>query len=347
MIFAKESIEISFCDELNRENARSKDSLWVWVKIGKEKILVGCVYRKGTSAPENNRRLEENIRRARGLSEKVLIHGDFNFPETDWANKFVPIEERHVEASSFLETIEDSFMSQHVMENTRVRGQHNPSCLDLILSESKESIVEIKYRAPLGSGDHCIITWKYVVDVDFEVSKFRRKCYYRGDYERMRGLLGEIDWEAELAGLPLNDAYNRFREIILNVTQPLSESRMNWIHDPAPPAPRRATLDCSDTLVRSIDNPVQSRDTHVNSRDPPVLTSDTQASAIAIRASSRAPLALSHPKKSRRRRNRRSANENSAPRSATPVTRMSAGPIGIQHSRERPSINQRPVTPPR
>ena len=71
------------------------------------------------------------------------------------------------------------------------------------------------------------------------------------------------------------------------------------------------------------DTPVQSRDTHVKSCDPPVLTSDTQASAIAIRASSGAPLALPHPKKSRRRRrrrNRHSANENSAPRSAAPVT---------------------------
>ena len=94
---------------------------------------------------------------------------------------------------------------------------------------------------------------------------------------------------------------------------------MNWIYDPAP---RRATVGYSDTPVQSSDAPVQSRDTHVNSCDPPVLTSDTQASVIAIRASSGAPLALPHPKKSRRRRrrNRRSANENSAPRSATPVT---------------------------
>ena len=144
------------------------------------------------------------------------------------------------------------------------------------------------------------------------------------------------------------------------VTQPLYESRMHWIHDPTPLPPRRTGMDYSDTPVQSSDTPVQSRDicvnsrdTHVKSRDahaksctPPVLTSDTQASAIAISASSGAPLTLPHPRKSRRRRrrrNRRSANENSAPRSA----RMSAGPIAIQHPRERPSINQRPVTPPR
>ena len=134
------------------------------------------------------------------------------------------------------------------------------------------------------------------------------------------------------------------RRVVLrggDVTQPLFESRMNWIYDPAPPTPRRATLDYSDTPVQPSETPVQSRDNHVNSRDPPVLTSGTQASAIDIRAFSGAPLALPHPKKSRRRRrrmNRRSTNENSAPRSAAPVTpderwanRNSASQRATQH----------------
>ena len=78
-----------------------------------------------------------------------------------------------------------TFIIQHVMENTRVRGQHNPSCLDLILSESEESVFHIEYIAPLGSSDHCILQWKYLVDANFEVSNFKRKCYYRGDYDKM------------------------------------------------------------------------------------------------------------------------------------------------------------------
>ena len=101
------------------------------------------------------------------------------------------------------------------------------------------------------------------------------------------------------------------RRVVLrggDVTQPIYESRMNWVHDPAPTASRRATVDFSDTPV--------------NSSDPPVNSSCTPASAI-ISASPGAPLASPHPKKSRRRRrrrNRRSANQNSAPRSAAPVT---------------------------
>ena len=156
---------------------------------------------------------------------------------------------------------------------------------------------------------------------------------------------------------------------------------MNWIHDPAPPAPRRAAIDYSDTPVQSSDTPVQSRDTHVKSRDthvksrdthmkshdahmkscdPPVLTSDTQASAIAINASSGAPLALPHPKKSRRRRNCRSAapvtpderwaNRNSASQrstqhqpAASDPTQMKSTPVYKGQSIHSSHLTQPPV----
>ena len=101
-----------------------------------------------------------------------------------------------------------------------------------------------------------------------------------------------------------------------------------------PPVPRRAT---------------------VNSRDTPVHTSETPASAIDISASSGAPLASPHPKKSRRRRrrrNRRLANENLAPRSAAPVTpderwanRNSAFQRATQHQSEASDPTQMMSTP--
>ena len=50
-----------------------------------------------------------------------------------------------------------------------------------------------------------------------------------------------------------------YKPLNLIVTQPLYESRMNWIHDPAPPPPRRTDMDYSDTPVQSSDTPVQSR----------------------------------------------------------------------------------------
>ena len=79
-----------------------------------------------------------------------------------------------------------------------------------------------------------------------------------------------------------------------SVTQPLYESRMNWVHDPAPPASRR-----------------------------PIVNFDDAPTAAITSESPGAPYTQPQPKKSRRRRrrkNNRSANQNSAHRSTTPVT---------------------------
>ena len=89
---------------------------------------------------------------------------------------------------------------------------------------------------------------------------------------------------------------------MVGVTKAYLGSRVNWIYDPALPAPRRATLHSSNI---------------------PVLASNNEASAIATRSSSGAPLTPSLPKKCRRRRrrqDRRAANRNAASSSAAPVT---------------------------
>ena len=75
--------------------------------------------------------------------------------------------------------------------------------------------------------------------------------------------------------------------------------------------------------VRPRNAPVKSHNAPTKSRAPPVHTSYAQASAIAMRAPSGAPFASPLPRKCRRRRRRkahRAANENTAPRSAAPVT---------------------------
>ena len=87
------------------------------------------------------------------------------------------------------------------------------------------------------------------------------------------------------------------RRVVLrgsDVTQPLYESRVNWIHDPAPPTPHR----------------------------PAMESADAPSSAI-LKESPGAPSTQPKHKKSRRRRRRkaaRTANHNSASRRAAPMT---------------------------
>ena len=159
---------------------------------------------------------------------------------------------------------------------------------------------------------------------------------------------------------------------------------MHWIPDPTPPPPRHTGMDYSDPIVQHSDPsvqilsdsvcpcnaPVKSRSAQTKSRAPPVHTSDTQASAIATSAPSGAPLTSPLPRKCwrrRRRKARRAANENTAPRSAAPVTpderwaNQNAGfQRATQHQREasdptqmksaavykEPSIHSHPFTQP-
>ena len=138
--------------------------------------------------------------------------------------------------------------------------------------------------------------------------------------------------DGEFSRAPNGIQYNLARQgrrVVLrggDVTHPLYESHMHWIPDPTPSPPRRTGMDCSDTLVKPSEPPVPIPSDSVLPRDAPVKscdTSDTQASAIATSVPSGALLTTPLPRKCQRRRRRkarRAANENAAPRSVTPVT---------------------------
>ena len=136
------------------------------------------------------------------------------------------------------------------------------------------------------------------------------------------------------------------RRVVLrggNVTQAGFGSRVNWIYDPAPPPPRRATL--------------HSRNSHVSI---PNDRRKNEVSAIATHSSSPAPLSSVPPKKRRMRRRRqarRAANRNAESSSAAPLTQdarwanqRAAVPAGatqpLPENSDPTSARRTPVYPP-
>ena len=107
---------------------------------------------------------------------------------------------------------------------------------------------------------------------------------------------------------------------ISSVTQPLYESRMNWVHDYVPPASRRPMENIDDAPTTAI------------TMKPP-----------------EAPCTQPQPKKSRRRRrrkNHRSANQNLAHCSTAPVTPdecwANRNSASIGSTRPKPAANDLP-----
>ena len=61
------------------------------------------------------------IRAAYDRNKSVLIAVDFNYKEIDWEMEYAPHHDSHLQ--DFVETLQDCFLSQHVTEPERVRGQ--------------------------------------------------------------------------------------------------------------------------------------------------------------------------------------------------------------------------------
>ena len=74
---------------------------------------------------------------------ECIIMGDFNHrhtqsPESTWS-----------EDKQFLLLIQDSFLTQHVLEPTR-----GENVLDLVWSSQSELVDNVKIHEPLGNSDH-------------------------------------------------------------------------------------------------------------------------------------------------------------------------------------------------
>ena len=143
-----------------------------------------------------------------------------------------------------------------------------------------------------------------------------------------------------------------YSTVLINVTVPFHESRLNWVHDPTPPPSRRlestntvprsdSSANSSVSVPRNILAPIPSASLH-NSSDsvssapqpnnsvrsycqhvPERKKSEDKMSAIATRGPPAAPLSPAPPKKCRIRRRRqakRAANRNSGIISAAPLT---------------------------
>ena len=82
----------------------------------------------------------------------LLICGDFNYREVDWENE--SLEERHDHLSSFITTIQECSLHQHVTEPARFRFGEEPSFLDLVLSNEEGMVYNLAYHPGLGDSDH-------------------------------------------------------------------------------------------------------------------------------------------------------------------------------------------------
>ena len=130
----------------------------------------------------------------------MVITGDFNLKQIDWATNMVRGEANSYQNKVF-DCINDLFLTEIIKEPTRFRGTNTPSKLDWILTNNPDCIQEKCVNSPLGLSDHSLISISYqcITEKD-ETDDLRQYSYFNGNYSQMKDDFNNIDWETEIHG---------------------------------------------------------------------------------------------------------------------------------------------------
>ena len=163
----KRGVAIYVCEEVEHVEADKLDfkltlveSVVVSLNGLSQKILIAGIYRSPSSPePDATKELCEFLD---AVSEEhyseVVIVGDFNYPEIDWAESRSRAGLQH-QASSFLSAVQENLFTQHITEGTHYRSGQMSNILDLVITGNKDSITNLDMEAPLGRSDHAVITF--------------------------------------------------------------------------------------------------------------------------------------------------------------------------------------------
>lgn len=213
-------ISVYVKDYLNSEiieiSVNFKVNIFVKVKLLSKKIvLLGCIYRSPNSTNENNENLLLLLEEVCGLRRDILIIvGDFNYKEVDWVLKTVHTRETHA-AYMIFEKINDLFLDQIVEQPTRYRQGEQENTLDWVLTDNYDTIINLSLDSPLGTkGDHCIIKFDVNITIDHQPSVSSLN-YFKGDYEKLRAIVNNINWEVKMKDMNTEESWNYFYEIIM------------------------------------------------------------------------------------------------------------------------------------
>ena len=200
-------------EEFLDDTWRDTETVSCVLSIGVNRILLSCMYRPPAQPIDfvYNNNVRKSLRQMSRLNfEQVLVCGDFNYKEIDWVNHHVTGSELS-EQQKFYDAVGDTFFHQHVTEFTRARGTDEPSLLDLIMSNKELEVENIRYCAPVGTSDHSVIAFDFLVEgIIPDEESVTKTNYVKGEYGKMREELAKVNWYALMEGKSITEMWDIF-----------------------------------------------------------------------------------------------------------------------------------------
>jgi len=99
---------------------------------------------------------------------------------------------------------------QHIDTHTRFGQGQNPHRLDLLLTSEDNMVSNVEHRAGLSLSDRVIVTCNLQISSQNQKKAESRFRYFKGYHKKMNQNLLEMDWEADLNALTVENAWTFF-----------------------------------------------------------------------------------------------------------------------------------------
>ena len=218
LLYVKESFQS--CSLQSLINDDFQDSVWCKIDLEDHPVIVGVCYRSTSSTKENNDSLLQVLDKAvsQNVQSRLLIFGDFNYPEIDY-DKFAVEGSTDSDAYRFFNKTNDLFLYQNVNHWTRCRSGQQSSILDYVFTDEDNLVEDIVYTAPLGKSDHVCIKLKYIWYQTHCEDTCLKYNYWKGNYAKIKEELQAVDWDKAFLMMSMEESWAYFRDAVTQLTQ--------------------------------------------------------------------------------------------------------------------------------
>ncbi len=218
LVYIKEFLKPTQCS-LPHDAQPSKffNAVLCEVQTGASSFPILAIYRSPQAAPADDERLLNAVTTISVSNTDALIVGDFNAPSIDW-NDFVCDNSAQFD-NKLLKAVEDNFLVQHVLSQTRFRGQQS-SLLDLVLSKYQMTVSALKVLPPISKGDHALLSFVLAtapVDLTSESSPTRK--FAALDKALLLQIAQSVDWPAIAGKSSVDEKWEEIKRVLLRATE--------------------------------------------------------------------------------------------------------------------------------
>lgn len=204
-IYIKNNLKVIERSDLTEE--LFPESIWCSIICNGFKTLLGICYRAPDNLAVNDEAMFTLINKA--SQENVIIIGDFNFPEINWADVKI-IGSIH----PFINCIQDSFLDQVIDKPSREKNY-----LDLVLTSDRNFVQNVIVGEPFSTSDHQTICFDLVVEKVDQQVKIVSYNYFKTNYEMVRENAKLRQWELIDESVDIDKNWTFFKKELLELRE--------------------------------------------------------------------------------------------------------------------------------